>query len=111
MKKCNDDKHNGNEQQRKYICTLLSHPAVADRIARDGGILDGLSGTTRLDYLVGVVEEAYKQAHNEDRLDGVLKIGYELLRRDFPLCFSTAAKKSVRRREDKNPCYKACNGF
>ncbi|MBI2146286.1 hypothetical protein HYU22_03030 [Candidatus Woesearchaeota archaeon] len=66
------------------VSDVLQHPLVAPRL--DQGIFEGLSGSARLDYVIGVLEEVYAE-HPDDAL---LAEGYQKVRHEFPLYFRTS---------------------
>lgn len=79
---------------------LYAHPAVGRGINR------GLSGTTFIDSVIGVVEKELSRRPD----DLLLQACYGTLQREYPLYFQSAGRqgKSPLR---KNQAYKACNGF
>jgi len=55
---------NTNQSQRESdpLVELLQHPEVRERLNK--GILNGLSGSTKIDYVIGVVEQTIKARKN-----------------------------------------------
>ncbi len=86
-------------EKAALFSTIGSFPEIRGKVQR------GLSGTSLLDHLIGLVENAHRQAPE----NLVLNACYRALRREYPLHFATGGEP--RALEEKPLRYKACNGF
>lgn len=70
-----------------YLSDVLRYEPVASIV--DLGVLAGLSGPSKIDYIIGVIEHA-REDHPQDEL---LQKTYARLQQDFPAGFAVSSGK------------------
>ncbi|MEW5896313.1 MAG: hypothetical protein AB1668_01350 [Nanoarchaeota archaeon] len=99
------------------ISDLLKDTGVSERFQRgfNAGIYSGLSGLSKIDYLLGVLAEAAEGAIGEFGRRGdterqeAAQMAYDRLKGEFSLHFRHGSGPISS--EGKRPCHKACYGF
>ncbi len=99
---------NTNQGESDPLVELLRHPEVRERLNK--GIFAGLSGHTKIDYAIGVVEQAVAGESLRDKKspgsDSLIS-GYDQLRSDpkYQAYFTRSERSSTNSARDITPEY------